>query len=241
MSAEFGGRTGSLGLGGPLADPPGGGSTLAVTEAFASYPTAAAPDGGDVPPLGYAIAQLHGIYVLAQNASGLVVVDMHAAHERIAYEKLKRSAAGAGVVTQRLLVPLAFDTTEAEAELAEAHREDLAAMGLVLDRTGPGSVTAREVPALLAGADVRQLATDVLTELAETGAARTIGDRQNDLLSSMACHASVRANRQLNISEMNALLREMEQTENAEQCNHGRPTFLVQTMEQLDRQFLRGR
>ena len=234
--ASSGGVTARLALGAPTA----GGSTLAVTEALAKYREPVAADGEDVPPLGYALAQLHGIYILAQNAGGLVVVDMHAAHERITYEKLKKSAAHNGVVTQRLLVPLAFDTTEAEAELAEAARGELSAMGIVIDRTGLRSVTVREVPALLAGADVEQLAMDVLAELAEAGASREIGNRQDDLLSSMACHASVRAHRTLTIAEMNALLREMEQTENAEQCNHGRPTFLVQTLDELDRQFLRG-
>ena len=231
-----GGYTVEFGLGPPRA----GSSTLSVTEALANYreqPTAA---GEDVPPLGYAVAQLHGVYVLAQNVQGLVVVDMHAAHERITYEKLKSSAARDGVVTQRLLVPLAFDTTEAEAELAEVSQAELAAMGLVLDRTGLCSVTVREVPALLAGADIERLAADVLAELANTGTSREIGNRQDDLLASMACHASVRAHRTLTIAEMNALLREMERTENAEQCNHGRPTYLVQTLEDLDRQFLRG-
>ena len=235
-TSALGGTTVELGLGPPRA----GGSTLTVTEAMANYREPGAPEGEDIPPLGYAVAQLHGIYILAQNAQGLVVVDMHAAHERITYEKLKQSAADHGVVTQRLLVPLAFDTNEAEAELAETARGELSAMGVVLDRTGLCSVTVREVPALLAGADVEQLATDVLAELADTGAAREIRNRQDDLLASMACHASVRAHRSLTVAEMNALLREMEQTENAEQCNHGRPTFLVQTLEDLDRQFLRG-
>ena len=223
-----------------LETPRAGGSTLAVAEALVRYGEPAAAAGDAVPPLGYAIAQLHGIYILAQNAQGLVVVDMHAAHERITYEKLKGAAASGGMATQRLLVPLAFDTTEAEAELAETARAELAAMGVVVDRTGIGSVTVREVPALLAGADVQQLAADVLAELANDGAARAIGNRQDDLLASMACHASVRAHRTLTTAEMNALLREMEQTENAEQCNHGRPTYLVQTLEDLDRQFLRG-
>ena len=234
-AASFEGATAQLGLGAP-----GGGSTLAVTEALAKYREPDAADGEDMPPLGYALAQLHGVYILAQNAGGLVVVDMHAAHERITYEKLKNSAADNGVVTQRLLVPLAFDTTEAEADLAETARDELSAMGIVLDRTGLCSLTVREVPALLAGADVEQLATDVLAELADKGATREIGNRQDDLLASMACHASVRAHRTLTIAEMNALLRDMEQTENAEQCNHGRPTFLVQTLDDLDRQFLRG-
>ena len=235
-AAPYAGASAKLGLGTPGA----GGSTLAVTEALARYPDSLAGDAEDVPPLGYALAQLHGIYVLAQNVQGLVVVDMHAAHERITYEKLKQSAAENEVVTQRLLVPLAFDTTEAEAELAETARGELSAMGMVIDRTGLCSVTVREVPALLAGADVEQLAGDVLAELAEAGATREIGNRQDDLLASMACHASVRAHRTLTIAEMNALLRAMEQTENAEQCNHGRPTFLVETLDDLDRRFLRG-
>ena len=235
-AAPAGAVTAKLGLSAPGA----GGSTLAVTEAMAEYPGRAAADAEDVPPLGYALAQLHGIYILAQNADGLVLVDMHAAHERITYEKLKKST-DKGVATQRLLVPLAFDTTEAEAELAETARADLSAMGMVMDRTGLCSVTVREVPALLAGADVEQLATDVLAELAEKGASREIGNRRDDLLAGMACHASVRANRTLTVAEMNALLREMERTENAEQCNHGRPTFLVHSLEDLDRQFLRGR
>ncbi len=231
-----GGGTAELGLGPARA----GGSTLAVAEALAHYREQPAAAKEDVPPLGYAIAQLHGIYVLAQNAQGLVVVDMHAAHERITYERLKRTAADDGVVTQRLLVPLAFDTTEAEAELAELCRAELAATGIVLDRTGPCSVTVREIPALLAGADVERLAADVLAELASTGTSREVDNRRDDLLASMACHASVRANRTLTTAEMNALLREMERTENAEQCNHGRPTYLVQTLADLDRQFLRG-
>lgn len=232
----FAGGTADLGLGAPRA----GGSTLAVAEALANFRDQAAPAGEDIPPLGYAIAQLHGIYILAQNADGLVVVDMHAAHERITYEQLKRCAAHNEVARQRLLVPLAFDTTQAEAELAETAQSELAATGIVLDRTGLCSVTVREVPALLAGADVEQLAADVLAELANTGAAREVGNRRDDLLASMACHASVRAHRTLTIAEMNALLRDMERTENAEQCNHGRPTYLVQSLEDLDRQFLRG-
>ena len=217
-----------------------GGSTLAAAQALATYRAGQEEDAGETPPLGYALAQLHGVYVLAQNAQGMVLVDAHAAHERITYEKLKRDMASAGVVRQRLLVPLAFDVTEAEAEMAEAAEAELAELGLVLNRTGAQSLTVREVPALLGDAHIQALVADVLAELAKTGAAREIGNRQDDLLASMACHGSVRANRRLTITEMNALLREMERTENAEQCNHGRPTYLVQSMEDLDRQFLRG-
>ena len=217
-----------------------GGSTLAAAQALATYRAGQEDDAGDPPPLGYALAQLHGVYVLAQNAQGLVLVDAHAAHERITYEKMKRDMAQDGVVRQRLLVPLAFDVTEAEAELAEAAEAELAELGLVLNRTGAQSLTVREVPALLGDAHIQALVSDLLAELAKTGAAREIANRQDDLLASMACHGSVRANRRLTITEMNALLREMERTENAEQCNHGRPTYLVHSMEDLDRQFLRG-
>ena len=236
----------SLGLGGP---------TLVAAERLASYRTAATRASvtaeGDVPPLGYAVAQLHGVYILAQNAEGMVIVDMHAAHERVTYEKLKAAVAAEGIATQRLLVPLALDTTQREAELAEVASDAIAAMGLVIDRTGTSSVTVREIPALLAGGDVEGLARDVLVDLAEHIGldlddrhpidSREVADRQDDLLATMACHGSVRANRQLSIDEMNALLREMEHTENAEQCNHGRPTFFVQTLKDLDRHFLRGR
>ena len=226
-----------------------GGSTLGVAQALATYGAAgpgdaggAAPpaDGGTAPPLGYAIAQLHGIYILAQNAEGLVIVDMHAAHERITYEKLKAALDREGVPAQTLLSPAALNTTEEEAELVEERHEELAAMGLVLDRSGPTSVQVRAVPALLAHGDAAQLAADVLAEMAKLGASREVANRRDDLLAGMACHASVRANRLLTLGEMNALLRDMERTENAEQCNHGRPTYRVQTLADLDGQFLRG-
>ncbi len=230
-----------------------GGSTLVAAERLASYRASARPvetSKGDVPPLGYAVAQLHGIYIIAQNAEGMVIVDMHAAHERVTYEKLKTAVAAQGVATQRLLVPLALDTTEQEAELAELACAEIAAMGLVIDRTGTSSVVVREIPALLAGGDIEGLARDVLGDLSNHAGlelddkhqidSREVANRQDDLLATMACHGSVRANRQLSIDEMNALLREMEGTENAEQCNHGRPTFTVQTLKDLDRQFLRG-
>lgn len=225
-----------------------GGSTLGVAQALATYGNpgpsgarAAAPTAdGESPPLGYAIAQLHGIYILAQNAEGLVIVDMHAAHERITYEKLKAALDREGVPVQKLLSPVALNTTEEEAELVEERHEELAAMGLVLDRSGPTSVQVRAVPALLARGDAAQLAADVLAEMAKLGASRELANRRDDLLAGMACHASVRANRLLTLGEMNALLRDMERTENAEQCNHGRPTYRVQTLADLDGQFLRG-
>jgi DNA mismatch repair protein MutL len=193
-----------------------------------------------IPPLGYAIAQLHGIYILAQNATGLVVVDMHAAHERIVYEGLKRQLEGQGVPRQRLLVPVVADVSEPEAELIEQRGAELAAFGLVVDRSGPMTVTVREVPALLGGGDVDGLLRDVLADALEVGAIDRLQARQHELLAAMACRGSLRAHRALTVTEMNALLREMEQTENAGQCNHGRPTFLVQSLVDLDRLFLRG-
>ncbi len=198
-------------------------------------------DAGDAPPLGYALAQLAGIYILAENAHGLVLVDMHAAHERVTYEKLKASREAHQVRAQQLLVPEAIAVSEREAAAAEEYADTLAACGLELDRSGPGQVTARRIPALLDGADVAQLARDVLGELAEHGSSRRLEELQNELLSTMACHGSVRAHRRLTLPEMNALLREMEATERSGQCNHGRPTWTQLSVAELDRLFLRGR
>ncbi len=198
-------------------------------------------DDDDVPPLGYALAQLHGVYILSQNAEGLVVVDMHAAHERITYEKLKTDYGAGKLTAQRLLVPMALDVTRREADGAETHAEELARLGLRIDRTGPRSCMIREVPSLLADGDVAALVRDLLDEIAEFGTSEAIQTRAEQLLASMACHGSARANRRLSVPEMNAILREMETTPNAGQCNHGRPTFFVQSMRQLDHLFLRGR
>jgi DNA mismatch repair protein MutL len=195
--------------------------------------------GEDAPPLGYAIAQLHGVYILAQSAEGMVVVDMHAAHERITYEKLKAQRSE-GVSGQRLLVPVVMDVSEAEAEVVETSGTQIAALGMVVERSGLQTITVREVPTPLLNGNIEQMTRDVLADFLEFGSSRTLADRQDDLLATMACHGSVRANRALSLPEMNNLLREMEQTENSGQCNHGRPTFLVQTMEDLDRLFLRG-
>ncbi len=191
-------------------------------------------------PLGYALAQLHGVYILAQNAQGLVLVDMHAAHERLTYERLKLQIAADGLAVQRLLVPVRVAVGEAEADLAEQHAQAIGEMGLVLQRTGPQSISVREVPQALADGDVEALARDVLSELSTFGVSTLLKDRQDDLLATMACHGSVRANRRLSVDEMNALLREMEVTENAGQCNHGRPTYTQLSMTELDRLFLRG-
>ena len=195
----------------------------------------------DVPPLGYAIAQLKNIYVLAENAHGLVLVDMHAAHERITYEKLKNGRGTAKQRSQMLLVPLSIAVSTKEAAAAEEHADALAEWGLELSRSGPGAVVVRRIPSLLEGADVAQLTRDVLGELAQHGSSRRLEELENELLSTMACHGSVRAGRRLGIPEMNALLREMEATERSGQCNHGRPTWVQLSLGELDKLFLRGR
>lgn len=200
---------------------------------------AADPDG--VPPLGFAIAQLHGIYILAENADGLIVVDMHAAHERIGYEKLKSAHDGIGLRSQPLLVPLNMAVAEREADAAEREAETLASLGFDVTRSGPQSLSVRSVPALLAQADPEALLRDVLTDLREHGESLRVAAARDELLSTMACHGAVRANRRLTIPEMNALLREMEITERSGQCNHGRPTWAHFSVAEIDRWFLRGR
>lgn len=209
----------------------------------ATTPTNPLPqeDPSQAPPLGYALAQLHGVYVLAQSAQGLVLVDMHAAHERITYERLKGQREGEGIRSQPLLVPIELAVSEREADLAEGEAEALAALGIELQRTGPQSLSIRSVPVLLAGADTKQLVLDVLSDLAEHGRTRRIEEAGNELLSTLACHTSVRANRQLTVAEMNALLRDMEATERSGQCNHGRPTWAQLSLAELDKLFLRGR
>jgi DNA mismatch repair protein MutL len=199
-----------------------------------------ASENTEVPPLGYAIAQLKGIYILAENAQGLIVVDMHAAHERITYERMKQDVAGEGLKAQPLLVPETIAVSQKEADCAEQHPEVFQSLGFELQRAGPESLMIRQVPVLLQGAKVEQLVRDVLSDLVEYGTSKRIENHINELLGTMACHGSVRANRRLTIPEMNALLRDMEATERSGQCNHGRPTWALQTLDELDKLFLRG-
>lgn len=191
-------------------------------------------------PLGYAIAQLHGVYILAQNQQGLVVVDMHAAHERIVYEQMKAAQAKEGIARQRLLVPLIFDVSEHEADLVEESVAQFDEAGLVVERMGLSSIVVREVPVLLAKANIQQMVQDMLGELAEFGTGDSVARKNFDVLATLACRGSVRANRHLTLTEMNALLRSMEVTENAGLCNHGRPTVIQRSLAELDRLFLRG-
>jgi DNA mismatch repair protein MutL len=243
----------AIGYGAPRPGHPSPGLPLGLAEQRQRYqlglelqrPPGAAPppqvSAGQAPPLGYALAQLGGVYILAENARGLVLVDMHAAHERITYERLKETYGDRGIVRQPLLVPVSVAVSRREAELAETQRTLFDGVGLEVDRLGAESLVVRAVPALLQGCDAERLLRDLLADLQEHGSSRRIEAALNQVLATLACHASVRANRRLTLEEMNALLRRMEETERVDQCNHGRPTWIELGMAELDRLFLRGR
>jgi len=191
-------------------------------------------------PLGFAIAQLHGVYILSQSADGMVLVDMHAAHERIVYESMKKLLAGE-TAQQQLLLPEMLQVTPTQADVAETHAQEFAELGFVLERRAPDRLSLRAIPSLLAGRDPAGIVRDVLSDLSELGQSRRVQESINHLLATMACHAAVRARRNLSVPEMNALLRDMEGTDRADQCNHGRPTWVRLSLQDLDRLFLRGR
>ncbi|WP_416146438.1 DNA mismatch repair endonuclease MutL [Pseudomonas synxantha] len=230
-------------------------STVPVVEAQAAYREFFAPlpgaepgaatslpeGGGDIPPLGYALAQLKGIYILAENAHGLVLVDMHAAHERIMYERLKIAMASEGLSGQPLLVPESLAVSQREADCAEEHHSVFQKLGFELQRLGPETLAIRQIPALLKQAEANRLVADVLADLMEYGTSDRIQAHINELLGTMACHGAIRANRRLALPEMNGLLRDMENTERSGQCNHGRPTWTQMGLDDLDKLFLRGR
>jgi DNA mismatch repair protein MutL len=200
-----------------------------------------ADDTTEVPPLGFAIAQLKGIFILAENAQGLIIVDMHAAHERITYERMKSAYDDQGLVSQPLLVPENLVVSQREATVVEENPSVFEQLGFSVQRAGQESLIVREIPAILRGSQVEGLLRDVLSDLLEHGSSVRIREHINEILSTMACHGSVRANRKLTIPEMNALLRDMETTERSGQCNHGRPTWSQLSVEELDKLFLRGR
>ncbi|HSB96691.1 MAG TPA: DNA mismatch repair endonuclease MutL [Spongiibacteraceae bacterium] len=213
-------------------------------QAYGSLYGATPAEGAEasaVPPLGYALAQLQGVYILAENTQGLVLVDMHAAHERITYERMKTARDGEGIRAQPLLVPRSLAVSQREADCAEQFSQVFQSFGLRLERAGPESLLIRELPVALRDADAEQLVRDVLSDLLEHGSSDRIETHSNEILATMACHGAVRANRRLALAEMNALLRDMEETERSGQCNHGRPTWVQLSLSELDKLFLRGR
>jgi DNA mismatch repair protein MutL len=195
----------------------------------------------DMPALGFARAQLHGIYILAENTTGLVLVDMHAAHERITYERLKTAHEDGGIRSQPLLVPMILSVSSKEAQLVEEFTEVFSQLGFEVDRIADESIKVRQIPVILSNSDVETLLRDLLSDLLIHGTSSRIEQAMNEILSTMACHGSVRANRKLTVEEMNALLRDMEITERSGQCNHGRPTWIQLSIAELDKLFMRGR
>ncbi|MFP5344082.1 MAG: DNA mismatch repair protein MutL, partial [Gammaproteobacteria bacterium] len=220
---------------------------LQVREQIGAYhalhgaPMPEAASAQDMPPLGYALAQLQGVYILAGNQSGLVLVDMHAAHERILYERMKDALQDEGVRAQPLLAPVSVSVSEHEAQAAERHGELLNKLGFEISRAGPETVLIRQVPALLGEVDAAALVRDALADIVTHGTSARLDERMNEILGGMACHAAVRARRKLSLAEMNALLRDMEATSRSNQCNHGRPTWVQLDMTALDKLFMRGR
>ena len=222
-------------------DAPWGAAATPPSDAIDQAPVTSIHADSGAWPLGKAIAQIAGIYVLAENAQGLVIVDMHAAHERVVYERLKAGLAASHIEAQPLLIPATFAATAAEIATAEAHADTLHTLGLEVSPLSPTVLAIRSQPAALAGGDTVELARSVLAELAEHEASSVVQRAQHEILSTMACHGAVRANRALSLAEMNALLRDMERTERADQCNHGRPTWRQITRRELDALFWRGR